>query len=164
MAKHKQYDEWLKTLSQWLDDVSEHEIPTLVDKMMQAEDAFKDMTKEQIENYKHFLSRDLAHLKANQEHYHALNMEETSIGLAWYELKSMLWSHLSRIEDKVQLEWHALNEDFKHHGKYRATEWIAIGTLICVDCGERRDILSPSEILPCPHCGGVYFRREALSP
>ena len=126
------YRTWLSDLTDWLKDVKEHEVKAAVKRFIESEQALKDLGEEKYQLYRNYLMRDISHLQENNSYYNSL---------AWQELKESLWFELSHIEDKTQLEWQSLSEDFKHNGVYHATQ-----------------------ILPCIECDGIYFSRKALHP
>ena len=147
------YKTWLTDLSTWLKDVKEHELKDAMDKFIESEQALKDLGQEKLTLYREYLKRDIDHIQEHDQHYDSL---------AWQELKESLWFELSHIEDKTQLEWHALNQDFKHNGVYHQGEWIAMGTLVCKNCQHSYDIYHATQITACSECGGIYFSRKAL--
>ncbi|MFY8272801.1 zinc ribbon-containing protein [Pseudoalteromonas sp. SSDWG2] len=149
------YRQWLSKFSDWLKDVNDHEVKEMVQTFVESKQALKDLSKDKYEQYKLYLQRDIDHFIEHEKHYNAL---------AWEELKESLWYELAHIEDKSQLEWLALSQDFKHKGVYRSGEWIAMGTLVCQNCHYQEDVYHASEIKPCPECGGVHFNRQALQP
>ena len=146
------YKTWLSDLTNWLKDVKDHEVK---DAFVESEQALKDLGKEKYGLYKSYLQRDIEHVQENESHYKSL---------AWQELKESLWYELSHIEDKTQLEWQSLSQDFKHNGMYHAGEWIAMGTLVCKNCTHSFDIYHATQITPCIECDGIYFSRKALQP
>ncbi|MGO2010718.1 MAG: zinc ribbon-containing protein [Pseudoalteromonas sp.] len=149
------YKTWLTDLSAWLKDVKDHELKDAMDKFVESEQALKQLGQDKVNLYREYLKRDLDHIQENDKHYDSL---------AWQELKESLWFELSHIEDKTQLEWQALSQDFKHNGVYHQGEWIAMGTLVCKNCHHSYDIYHATEITPCSNCGGIYFSRKALQP
>ena len=149
------YKTWLTDLSAWLKDVKDHELKDAMDKFVESEQALKQLGQDKVNLYREYLKRDLDHIQENDKHYDSL---------AWQELKESLWFELSHIEDKTQLEWQALSQDFKHNGVYHQGEWIAMGTLVCKNCHHSYDIYHATEITPCSNCGGIYFSRQALQP
>ncbi|TMO30780.1 hypothetical protein CWC28_02840 [Pseudoalteromonas sp. S4492] len=149
------YKSWLSDLSAWLKDVKDHELKDAMEKFVESEQALKDLGQEKLNQYRDYLQRDIDHIKENDSHYDSL---------AWLELKESLWYELSHIEDKTQLEWQALNQDFQHNGVYQEGEWIAMGTLVCKNCQNSYDVYHATQITPCTECGGIYFRRKALQP
>ena len=149
------YKSWLSDLSAWLKDVKDHELKDAMEKFVKSEQALTDLGHETLNQYRDYLQRDIDHIKENDSHYDSL---------AWLELKESLWYELSHIEDKTQLEWQALNQDFQHNGVYQEGEWIAMGTLVCKNCQHSYDVYHATQITPCTECGGIYFRRKALQP
>ena len=149
------YRTWLSGLTDWLKDVKEHEVKAAVKRFIESEQALKDLGEEKYYLYRNYLMRDISHLQENNNYYNSL---------AWQELKESLWFELSHIEDKTQLEWQSLSEDFKHNGVYHAGEWIAMGTLVCKNCNHSYDVYHATQIIPCTQCDGIYFSRQALQP
>ncbi|MGO2478134.1 MAG: zinc ribbon-containing protein [Pseudoalteromonas sp.] len=149
------YKTWLTDLSAWLKDVKDHELKDAMEKFVESEQALKQIGQDKINLYREYLKRDIDHIQENDKHYNSL---------AWQELQESLWFELSHIEDKTQLEWQALSQDFKHNGVYHEGEWIAMGTLVCKNCHHSYDIYHATEITPCSNCGGMYFSRQALQP
>ncbi|MCF6437073.1 MULTISPECIES: zinc ribbon-containing protein [Pseudoalteromonas] len=149
------YQKWLSQFTDWLKDVKEHEVDDLVEKFMEHQQALKNLSQEKLATYKRYLRRDLAHLKDYNKYYD---------DLAWQELKASIWYELAQLEDRTQLEWHSLLQDFDHKGTYKQGEWIAMGQLVCKNCGNKSDVFYASEIMPCSECGHGEFVRRALSP
>jgi hypothetical protein len=149
------YKTWLDKFTGWLKDVNEHEVKSAVAQFIESEKALKNLGSEKLHLYRSYLQRDIAHLAQHENHYNSL---------AWQTLKETLWFELSHIEDKTQLEWHALNDDFKHNGHYHTGEWIAMGTLVCKNCNHSYDVYHVAQIRACSKCDGIYFSRKALQP
>ena len=141
------YKTWLNELTTWLKDVKDHEVKDAMTRFVESEQALKDLGKEKYGLYKSYLQRDIEHVQENESHYN-----------------SLAWQELSHIEDKTQLEWQSLSQDFKHNGMYHAGEWIAMGTLVCKNCTHSFDIYHATQITPCIECDGIYFSRKALQP
>ena len=149
------YKQWLTHFSEWLKDVKDHELDDLIEKFVEQQQALQQLGKEKIQQYHYYLRRDLEHFSTHQRHYN---------DLAWQELKASIWYELSQLEDRTQLEWQALLQDFEHDGVYKAGEWIAMGQLVCKNCDHKLDVLYASEISPCSECEHTEFIRKALSP
>ncbi|WP_024609293.1 MULTISPECIES: zinc ribbon-containing protein [Pseudoalteromonas] len=149
------YKTWLGSFTHWIKDVKEHGLKDVVSGFVESEQALKDLSQERYELYKSYLKNDIEHIVENESHYNSL---------AWQELKESLWFELSHIEDKTQLEWQSLSQDFKHNGVYHAGEWIAMGTLVCKNCTHSYDVYHATQITPCIECDGIYFSRKALHP
>lgn len=148
------YSKWLDEFSDWLKDVKEHEVDELIGKFVAHQRQLKKLSEEKLKTYTHYLKRDLAHLDSYQDEDDA----------AWQELKSGVLFELAQLEDRTQLEWQALLQDFQHDGIYKSGEWIALGQLVCKNCGQTTDVLYASEIKACSHCAHQEFTRKALSP
>ena len=149
------YKTWLSSFTHWIKDVKEHGLKDVVSGFVESEQALKDLSQERYELYKSYLKNDIEHIVENESHYNSL---------AWQELKESLWFELSHIEDKTQLEWQSLSQDFKHNGVYHVGEWIAMGTLVCKNCTHSYDVYHATQITPCIECDGIYFSRKALHP
>ena len=61
-----------------------------------------------------------------------------------------------RIQQAVRLLQQAL---LARHGRR-----MALGVLVCNQCGHRHLVLHPERIVSCIECGGEEFSREALTP
>ncbi len=68
------------------------------------------------------------------------------------------------LTDRTQLEWRAVLEEVQHKGSYRVGDRMALGVLVCNQCGHRHLVLHPERIVSCIECGGEEFSREALTP
>ncbi|AQQ01740.1 hypothetical protein B0W48_19355 [Pseudoalteromonas aliena] len=149
------YKTWLGSFTHWLKEVKEHGVKDAISGFVGSEQALKDLSQERYELYKSYLKNDIEHLVEHEAHYNSL---------AWQELKESIWLELSHIEDKTQLEWQSLSQDFKHNGVYHVGEWIAIGTLVCKNCNHSHDIYHATQITPCIECDSIEFSRKALQP
>ncbi|MBB1384716.1 zinc ribbon-containing protein [Pseudoalteromonas sp. SG45-5] len=149
------YKTWLGSFTHWLKEVKEHGVKDVISGFVGSEQALKDLSQERYELYKSYLKNDIEHLVEHEAHYNSL---------AWQELKESIWLELSHIEDKTQLEWQSLSQDFKHNGVYHVGEWIAIGTLVCKNCNHSHDIYHATQITPCIECDSIEFSRKALQP
>ncbi|WP_273049272.1 hypothetical protein [Pseudoalteromonas sp.] len=149
------YKTWLGSFTHWLKEVKEHGVKDVISGFVGSEQALKDLSQERYELYKSYLKNDIEHLVEHEDHYNSLT---------WQELKESIWLELSHIEDKTQLEWQSLSQDFKHNGVYHVGEWIAIGTLVCKNCNHSHDIYHATQITPCIECDSIEFSRKALQP
>ncbi|RZM78515.1 hypothetical protein C3B51_14230 [Pseudoalteromonas rubra] len=149
------YKRWLDDFSVWLKDVKEHELKKLVKEFMDAQEAVKQLSKDKLADYRYYLKRDLAHLSEHKDHYD---------DVAWEELKASVMYELAQLEDRTQLEWQALVQDFQHDGIYKQGEWIALGQLVCKNCGHKTNVYYALEIPSCSECGHGEFARKALTP
>jgi hypothetical protein len=105
-----------------------------------------------------FLKRDIANF-LNEKMADDISYSPTVIAF-----ENTLWHWLSEITDKSQIEWHELQQDFKHHGCYQAGEIINQGRVICNKCQHEMQIDFPSVIPECPECDNNEFSRESLTP
>ncbi|CCQ12501.1 hypothetical protein PALB_34400 [Pseudoalteromonas luteoviolacea B = ATCC 29581] len=149
------YQQWLEQFSKWLKDVEEHEVKSLVTAFIDYQKAFSELSQDKLQQYKLYLQRDLVHYNAHRDSY---------ADLAWQELQDSLWYELSQLEDRTQLEWRALSNDFQHDGLYKAGDSIALGQLVCKNCHHSFDVYYAQTILPCTECGQEVFVRKALHP
>ncbi len=149
------YQKWLDQFSDWLKDVKEHEIDDLSKRFWEAQSALKGYTKQTYDDYSYYLKRDLEHLLENKSFY-----DEA----AWSELKANILFEISQLGDRTQLEWSALLKDFEHQGIYKEGEWIALGQLVCKNCGYKLDVYYAIKIPACSECGHGEYTRKALAP
>ena len=105
-----------------------------------------------------FLKRDIASYLKEQ------TAEDISFSPTAIALENTLWQWLSEITDRSQVQWHELQQDFKHHGCYKSGEIINQGMLTCDNCGHQMRIDFPGVIPDCPQCDSDSFSREPLSP
>ncbi|QIR15469.1 zinc ribbon-containing protein [Shewanella aestuarii] len=105
-----------------------------------------------------FLKRDIANFLKDQ------TADDMSYSPTVIAFENTLWHWLSEITDKSQIEWHELQQDFKHHGCYKSGEIINQGMLTCDQCGYQMQIDFPGVIPDCPQCDSDTFSREPLSP
>lgn len=149
------YKQWLAQFNDWLKDVKSHELDDLIERFVEHQDALQQWSKDKMQQYRYYLGRDLEHFQSHQREYNEL---------AWQELKASIWYELSQLEDRTQLEWQAIIQDFEHDGVYKEGEWIAMGQLVCKNCGNKLEVFFASEIDPCSECEHTEFTRKALSP
>ncbi|MBQ4813025.1 hypothetical protein A7985_15435 [Pseudoalteromonas luteoviolacea] len=149
------YKQWLSDFSTWMKDIKEHELKKLVENFIQEEEKWKEFGQNKINDYRHYFKRDLEHINVHHDHYE---------GVAWEEFKASILYELAYLEDRTQLEWQALMSDFEHDGVYKQGEWIALGQLVCKNCGNKIDIYHAIEITACSECGHDSFNRKALTP
>lgn len=149
------YKEWLSKLNDWLKDIKNHQVKDVIAGFVESQKALKDLSEDRYELYSNYLKRDVEHFIEHESYYNSL---------AWDEFKESIWFELSHIEDKTQLEWLSLKQDFKQNGEYQAGEWIAMGTLVCKNCNHSHDVYHATQITPCIECDGTQFSREALQP
>ncbi|MBQ4838779.1 MULTISPECIES: zinc ribbon-containing protein [Pseudoalteromonas] len=149
------YKHWLDDFSKWFKDVKEHELKKMVDEFIKEEQRWREFGKNKLNDYKHYFKRDLQHISQHHDHYQ---------GVAWEEFKESILYELAYLEDRTQLEWQALMSDFAHDGVYKEGEWIALGQLVCKNCGNKTDVYHTLEIKACSECGHDTFLRKALTP
>ncbi|MFC3033781.1 hypothetical protein ACFOEE_14760 [Pseudoalteromonas fenneropenaei] len=149
------YQGLLKQFAAWLQDVNEHEVKQLIVKFIAYQQALQQLSEDKLQLYSDYLKRDFAHFKQHHQEYNEIALQE---------LRDTIWYELAQLEDRTQLEWQALQGDFQHQGKYKAGEAIALGQLVCKNCGHCHDVYYAQAILPCNECGGEEFIRKALHP
>ncbi|WP_440053768.1 zinc ribbon-containing protein [Pseudoalteromonas sp. T1lg65] len=149
------YKKWLNQFSSWLKDVKEHELDDLSKRFWETQKEFKEYTKHTFDDYYYYLKRDVEHFLENKAHYD---------DVAWQETKANILFEISQMEDRTQLEWTAMLRDFEHQGVYKQGEWIALGQLVCKNCGHKFDVYYATEIPECSECGHGEYIRRALAP
>ena len=84
---------------------------------------------------------------------------------AFYQaLQESIWGWLLELTDRTQVEWRSVLDEVQHKGLYRVGDRMALGVLVCNQCGHRRLVLHPERIVSCIECSGEEFSREALAP
>lgn len=84
---------------------------------------------------------------------------------AFYQaLQESIWGWLLELTDRTQVEWRVVLDEVQRKGLYKAGDRMALGVLVCNQCGHRRLVLHPERIVSCIECGGELFSREALAP
>lgn len=105
-----------------------------------------------------FLKRDIANFIKDK------TADDISYSPTMLAIENTFWHWLSEITDRSQVEWHELQQDFKHHGLYKTGDIINQGRVICQKCQHEMQIEFPSIIPDCPECDNNAFTRESLAP
>lgn len=118
----------------------------------------EDSNLEELDLVEQFLNRDIASFVKEQNDASLVNSP------TFIAVENTFWHWLGEITDKSQVEWHELQQDFKHHGYYRSGEIVNQGTMVCTQCGHEMSIEFPSVVPDCTECEGKDFTRESLEP
>jgi hypothetical protein len=68
---------------------------------------------------------------------------------------------IANMSDRSKLEYFEMQEDVSHQGIYQVGELVAIGELICTECGHKHQITGVERIQACVECSGQEFSRSA---
>ena len=71
---------------------------------------------------------------------------------------------LAQMSDQNRLQIFEMDMDVAHQGEYSAGELIAMGELICTQCGHHHQVDFVEQIQPCIECGNTTFGHTANGP
>ena len=116
-----------------------------------------ELTREEAEKIGDYLVRDLH----DAGEYLAGDGEELKGWLRFDldKIEAQVLTLFSEMADKTSLELAQLAERARRAGEFRTGQVTGIGTLECIDCGERLHFKKTGHIPPCPKCRGASFRR-----
>ncbi|AWB68292.1 hypothetical protein C2869_18555 [Saccharobesus litoralis] len=160
MAKDNGYQSLVNKLNDWLDDVEKHEIADIakgVEFLKEWANTGFEVSAEQVQRKMQWLTRDL-------QTFYQDYQTEVNESLYYRSMKDRLWHTLAEMTDKTQLEWRNITADFSHEGNYQAGEEIAIGELICKQCGNKHRVEYVQTIQPCTECEHKHFIRLNALP
>jgi hypothetical protein len=159
-SKNSIFQDLCQALITWAEDVNQHEINDIVDKVEQsklylqaAERLPEDKVKQFIDNLRFDIKEIIAQNKAQAKH-------SLYLGL----LNESFWKNMQTITDKSQVEWSELDDDLKHHGEYQTGDFIGFGLLECQKCHEKSTYSHASDVAECFSCGYSSFIRLPFSP
>jgi hypothetical protein len=160
MGKQKfRYQSLLENLSDWILQSVKQDMLTMVDLVNQAQAylrAAEDLSLDEIRTLENYLLRDL---KAFSQRIN----EDASNSLWWHHTKYQIWQTIALMSDRSKLEFFEMHKDVSHHGIYKAGELVAIGELICDECGHSHLIIGVQRIQSCIKCAGNTFLRKTSS-
>jgi len=147
-------------LTEWFDDIKQHEITEIVDVVekakaivIAAESLPEEKVKQFVENFKYDLKEFYQQYKSQVKH-------SLYLGL----LNERFWLTLVSVTDKSQVEWAELKDDFKHQSLYHSGDYIGFGELECQQCQQTMLLSHFTKIADCFTCGGNEFVRKGLTP
>lgn len=157
-AQHNRYEKMLDDVSQWMLAAVQQDTVTAVEIVTKAKayvQAAEDLSKDEIALLETYIVRDFAAFADNWQH-------QANRSMWWQTLKHEFWQLLGSISDKHQLQWFEMHEDIAHQGLYRSGELVAIGELVCSQCGQQQQVDHLQTIVPCMQCGNPHFYRQSL--
>ncbi|WP_448552272.1 zinc ribbon-containing protein [Thalassotalea montiporae] len=160
MAEHNQLDTIYQKLSNWLQDIQQHEVRQLIDVVEEAKalaHAAESLSQERVGQFVDNLKYDL---KEFSEQWQQDSAHSIYLGL----LNETWWDSLAKAADKSQIEWAELPDDFAHDGIYQSGDYIGFGVLVCRQCDASLTISHFSQVASCAKCGHDKFYRQPLSP
>lgn len=116
--------------------------------------AVSHLTQDEWYLVKHWLMRDIADAYS---HYQQAWRDSPWV----HSVEQELWFELAQMSDRSQIEWLELMHDLAQKGTYHSGEWIALGNLICTDCGKTHVYRQLAQITDCLDCGHSEFVRQA---
>lgn len=154
------YPAWVNTFQQWLGEGNAQDVRNIMDFFDRSHARFaavKELTSDEFAQKSQYLKRDLAMFF----HHYQADMAESEFIQA---IKESAWQELAEMTDKSQLEWHELEQDFRHQGVYEQGEWVGMGVIVCKNCHYKMTFVHPEQLTACPECKHGRFLREALAP
>ncbi|AOY87063.1 metalloendopeptidase [Marinobacter salinus] len=156
------YDRMLERVQSRLNELQEASLETLeaeVEKAIEFEYEFEEMTRDEADLLGAYLQRDLEHLL----HF----VEETGEGLKeWLQLDISLLEHqladsLFSVADKTLVDALELRQKLenKDAGHYISGEVATAGMFRCLNCSHMRCLTATSHLEPCEACGSHYYER-----
>ncbi|TWX56284.1 zinc ribbon-containing protein [Colwellia hornerae] len=159
-SKNSVFQELYQALVLWAEDVNQHEITDIVNKVEQsklylqaAEKLPEDKVKQFVDNLRFDIKEFIIQNEAQAKH-------SLYLGL----LNESFWKNMQAITDKSQVEWSELDEDFKHHGIYKTGDFIGFGLLECQHCQEKVTYSHAADVVDCFTCGASSFIRLPFAP
>ncbi len=158
--QQSRFQDVYRKLQVWLDDTNQHEVRSIVDFITKAKSiliAAEQIPEQQVKQFIDNLSYDLNEFyqQSQSDIKHSLYLEL---------LNESLWSTLSNITDRSQVEWSELVDDFQHQGLYQSGDYVGFGQLVCQQCQHNITYSHASTIVDCIECGGNSFQRVSLTP
>jgi hypothetical protein len=157
MGKQKSgYESLLDKLTSWGKQTGKNESMSIAKLFKQAKAylrAAEDLSVEEIRTLENFLLRDLKEVGDRLA-------EQVDDSLWWQNTKIELWQLIGQMSDHNQLDWYEMQQDLAHQGIYKAGELVAIGKLVCSQCGQSHEVNYVERILPCIECGNETFTRK----
>jgi hypothetical protein len=158
MGKEKShYQTVLNDLSDWLIESVKQDMLTSYEIIEQGKaylHAAEDLSLEEIRTLENYLLRDV---KGFIQHLG----DDADNSLWWASTKDKLWQLIANMSDRSKLEYFEMQEDVSHQGIYQVGELVAIGELICTECGHKHQITGVERIKACVECSGQEFSRSA---
>jgi len=127
----------------------------LLDEAAERYSVAAEYSREELEHMAEYLKRDLHdaadYLEKNREEWNEwLGFDKSLIEQRFAEL-------FSRAADATTLDLLELKD--KAENQYRTGQISTLGTLACMQCGQRVHFHQPGRIPPCPQCKSTEFHR-----
>ena len=152
-------DKLYQGLADWLTDINNHEVKSLVEFIEQAKSvvlAAEAIPENKVKQFLENLDYDLHEL-------YQQNQQEIQHSIYLALLNERFWSLMVNITDQAQVEWAELCEDFQHNGDYKTGDVIGFGFLVCKQCHQSLTITHQSIVNDCFACGHNHFSRQSLT-
>lgn len=159
-SKNSVFQDLYQALVIWAEDVNQHEITDIVEKVEQSKLYLQAAEQLPEEKVKQFVDNLRFDIKEFIEQSEAQAKHSLYLGL----LNESFWKNMQSITDKSQVEWSELDDDFKHQGIYKTGDFIGFGILECQECHEKVTYTHASDVVDCFACGGTSFIRLPFSP
>lgn len=158
MGKQKSnYESVLVKLADWVKQSAKQDVITMQRLVEQAKAylrAIEDLSAEEIHTLENFLLRDFDAFTQRLK-------QEADNSIWWQNTKTEFWQLIAQMSDRNQLELYEMKEDLTHKGVYHTGELVALGELMCNQCGHVHEVTHVERILPCTECGHKTFSRTS---
>jgi hypothetical protein len=158
--KTSPFQQVYQSLTHWLDDIKNHEVVSLIDFVEQTKAvlfAAEQIPEQQVKQFMNNLRFDL-------DDFYQQYQSDVKHSLYLNLLNESVWTNLSQITDKAQVEWAELQDDFEHDGKYQQGDFIGFGQLQCHQCQQIITYSHAATVSDCIGCGGNTFTRLSMTP
>ncbi|AOW78063.1 hypothetical protein A3Q34_15160 [Colwellia sp. PAMC 20917] len=159
-SKNSVFQELYQALVTWAEDVNQHEITDIVNKVEQSKLYLQAAEKLPEEKVKQFVDN----LRFDINEFITQNEAQAKHSLYLGLLNESFWKNMQAITDKSQVEWSELDEDIKHRGLYKTGDFIGFGLLECQHCQEKITYSHAADVADCFNCGGSSFIRLPFAP
>ena len=149
----KRYQSIIDKVYDWLEQSARQDVLTMMDILERAKaylHAAEDLGVDELKTMENFLLRDF-----NTFSKQLGQQAEDSLWLK--SIKNKLGSLLVDMSDQNRLQMFEMEVDVAHQGQYKAGELVALGEIVCSQCGHRHQVDFVEEIQPCIECGGTEF-------
>lgn len=147
-------------LSEWLEDVKQHEVVNMVEVVEKAKAYLIAAERLPEEKVKQFIRNLVLDLKDAYEHTKGDAEHSAYLGV----MNETWWQQMADITDKSQVEWAEVTDDLSHQGVYQVGDVVGFGILTCQGCGHEQTITHGIVVSKCTQCGHEAFSRKAFTP
>ena len=127
----------------------------IVDRAKAYLQAAEDLGAEELRMLEDFLTRDFNTFsrQVNQQAKDSILLKS---------LSNKLGMLMVDMTDKNRLALFEMEMDVAHQGRYKAGELVALGEVICIQCGHKHKVDFVEQLQPCIECGCKEFSHTTL--